>query len=120
MPREGVSLTRPPRSYWRWNVDLVRRNTFTTALVQDLIKAYDLFDRDDRVRVVVLTAEPTAPAFCAGVGSIPVHYAMKHDSRIYIHELGRPQRRLDGHVPPRGSEGGRTWCVVYGETIHRS
>ena len=35
----------------------------------DLIKAYDLFDRDDRVRVVVLTAEPTSPAFCAGVSS---------------------------------------------------
>ncbi|KAI1796898.1 peroxisomal enoyl-CoA-hydratase [Ganoderma leucocontextum] len=42
------------------------RNTFTSALLQDTIKAYNLFDRDDRVRVVVLTAEPTAPAFCAG------------------------------------------------------
>ncbi|TBU33373.1 peroxisomal enoyl-CoA-hydratase [Dichomitus squalens] len=42
------------------------RNTFSAALHGDLIKAYDLFDRDDRVRVVVLTAEPTAPAFCAG------------------------------------------------------
>ncbi|PIL35489.1 hypothetical protein GSI_02217 [Ganoderma sinense ZZ0214-1] len=42
------------------------RNTFTAPVVHDIIKAYDLFDRDDRVRVVVLTAEPTAPAFCAG------------------------------------------------------
>ncbi|KAI0636021.1 peroxisomal enoyl-CoA-hydratase [Trametes polyzona] len=43
-----------------------QRNTFSGDLVVDLIKAFDLFDRDDRVRVVVLTAEPTAPAFCAG------------------------------------------------------
>ena len=65
-----------------------RLNTFTAALVHDLIKAYDLFDRDDQVRVVVLTAEPTAPAFCAGVGSIPI-YALKHYSNSYVYELGR-------------------------------
>ncbi len=46
-----------------------RRNTFSAELVDDLIKSFDLFDRDDRVRVVVLTAEPTAPAFCAGVSA---------------------------------------------------
>lgn len=86
--------------------NIVRRNTFTAALAHDIIKAYDLFDRDDRVRVVVLTAEHTAPAFCAGVGSIPVHYTVQRDSCIYAHEIGRPQRRLDGHVPPGGSEGG--------------
>ncbi|EIW57639.1 peroxisomal enoyl-CoA-hydratase [Trametes versicolor FP-101664 SS1] len=43
-----------------------QRNTFSAELVDDLIKSFDLFDRDDRVRVVVLTAEPTSPAFCAG------------------------------------------------------
>ncbi|RDX57187.1 peroxisomal enoyl-CoA-hydratase [Lentinus brumalis] len=42
------------------------RNTFTGPLVKDLLHAFDLFDRDDRVRVVVLTAEPNAPAFCSG------------------------------------------------------
>ncbi|KAH9847657.1 peroxisomal enoyl-CoA-hydratase [Lenzites betulinus] len=41
-------------------------NTFSKELVNDLLKAFDLFDRDDRVRVVVLTADPKAPAFCAG------------------------------------------------------
>ena len=56
-------------------LNFIRRNTFTAPVVNDIIKAYDLFDRDDRVRVVVLTAEPTAPAFCAGVGSILVHHA---------------------------------------------
>ncbi|OSD06654.1 peroxisomal enoyl-CoA-hydratase [Trametes coccinea BRFM310] len=43
-----------------------QRNTFVQPLAEDLIKAYDILDRDDRVRVVVLTAEPDAPAFCAG------------------------------------------------------
>lgn len=44
-----------------------RRNTFSAELVDDLIKAYDLFDRDDHIRVVILTAEPNALAFCSGV-----------------------------------------------------
>ena len=35
--------------------------------MDDLVAAYDLFDRDDRVRVVVLTADHTAFAFCSGV-----------------------------------------------------
>lgn len=47
-----------------------RLNTFSKELVNDLLKVFDLFDRDDRVRVVVLTADPKAPAFCAGV-SVP-------------------------------------------------
>ncbi|RPD60166.1 peroxisomal enoyl-CoA-hydratase [Lentinus tigrinus ALCF2SS1-7] len=42
------------------------RNIFSAELVKDLLKAFDLFDRDDRVRVVILTAEPDAPAFCSG------------------------------------------------------
>ncbi|KAI0749639.1 peroxisomal enoyl-CoA-hydratase [Daedaleopsis nitida] len=42
------------------------RNTFNAELVNETIKAFDLFDRDDRVRVVVLTAEPDAPAYCSG------------------------------------------------------
>jgi hypothetical protein len=46
---------------------LNRRNTFTTPAGQDLVDAYELFDRDDRVRAIVLTADHTAPAFCSGV-----------------------------------------------------
>jgi hypothetical protein len=38
-----------------------------TSVGHDLIAAYELFDRDDRVRAVVLTADPTAAAFCSGV-----------------------------------------------------
>ena len=46
---------------------LNRRNTMTVPVAQEFVAAYDLFDRDDRVRVVVLTADHTAPAFCSGV-----------------------------------------------------
>jgi len=42
------------------------RNTFVPSVGYDLVAAYELFDRDDRVRVVVLTADPTAAAFCSG------------------------------------------------------
>ncbi|KAK7690428.1 hypothetical protein QCA50_005526 [Cerrena zonata] len=42
------------------------RNTFTKDLVNEIVLLFDLFDKDDRVRVVVLTAEPNAPAYCAG------------------------------------------------------
>ncbi|KAH9003118.1 peroxisomal enoyl-CoA-hydratase [Lactarius hatsudake] len=43
-----------------------QRNTFTIRLQQELVAAYGLFNLDDRVRAVVLTAEHTAPAFCSG------------------------------------------------------
>ncbi|KAJ7030347.1 peroxisomal enoyl-CoA-hydratase [Mycena alexandri] len=42
------------------------RNTWTLDVSKQLQQVFDLADRDDRVRVVVLTAEHTAPAFCAG------------------------------------------------------
>ncbi|KAF8972210.1 peroxisomal enoyl-CoA-hydratase [Flammula alnicola] len=42
------------------------RNTFTGSLHQELLQVFDLCDRDDRVRVVILTAEPSAPAYCSG------------------------------------------------------
>lgn len=45
----------------------LRRNTFGGTLPDEIITVFDLLDRDDRVRVVVLTADPKAPAFCSGV-----------------------------------------------------
>jgi hypothetical protein len=44
-----------------------RRNSITIPVLHELVAAYDLFDQDDRVRVVVLTADHTAYAFCSGV-----------------------------------------------------
>ncbi|KAL5504340.1 hypothetical protein ACEPAH_8414 [Sanghuangporus vaninii] len=43
-----------------------RRNVFTKRLAAELISAFETFDKDDRIRVVVLTADHRAPAFCAG------------------------------------------------------
>ncbi|KAH9481282.1 Enoyl-CoA hydratase AFT3-1 [Psilocybe cubensis] len=42
------------------------RNTFGGVLDKELINVFQLCDRDDRVRVVILTAEHTAPAYCSG------------------------------------------------------
>ena len=45
----------------------VRFNTYTKQLAAELITTFDHFDKDDTVRVVVLTADPKAPVFSAGV-----------------------------------------------------
>ncbi|KAF8181546.1 peroxisomal enoyl-CoA-hydratase [Pholiota molesta] len=42
------------------------RNTFTGRLWAELVNVFDVCDRDDRVHVVILTAEATAPAYCSG------------------------------------------------------
>jgi enoyl-CoA hydratase/carnithine racemase len=52
---------------YRLNFPKRRRNSITVPVMNDLVAAYDLFDRDDRVRVVILTADHTAFAFCSGV-----------------------------------------------------
>ncbi|KAJ7455315.1 peroxisomal enoyl-CoA-hydratase [Mycena galericulata] len=43
-----------------------QRNAWIPAVPKELQKVFDLADKDDRVRVVILTAEHTAPAYCAG------------------------------------------------------
>ncbi|KAJ7227386.1 peroxisomal enoyl-CoA-hydratase [Mycena pura] len=43
-----------------------QRNSWNSVLPLELQKVFDLADKDDRVRVVILTAEHTAPAYCAG------------------------------------------------------
>ncbi|KAH6913353.1 peroxisomal enoyl-CoA-hydratase [Coprinopsis sp. MPI-PUGE-AT-0042] len=42
------------------------RNTYTWAVQLELIKVFELADKDDNVRVVIVTAEHTAPAYCSG------------------------------------------------------
>ncbi|ESK95356.1 enoyl- hydratase isomerase family protein [Moniliophthora roreri MCA 2997] len=42
------------------------RNTFIGTLGEELVRVFELGDRDDRVRVIMLTAEPNAPAYCSG------------------------------------------------------
>jgi hypothetical protein len=45
----------------------LRHNSITIPVVHELVTAYDLFDRDDHVRVIVITADHTAVAFCSRV-----------------------------------------------------
>ncbi|KAJ6513078.1 peroxisomal enoyl-CoA-hydratase [Mycena sanguinolenta] len=43
-----------------------QRNTWVGAVASELQQIFALADKDDRVRVVILTAAHTAPAYCAG------------------------------------------------------
>jgi len=43
-----------------------QRNSINNNIIKELIQAFDLCDRDDRVRAVILTAHPSAPAYCSG------------------------------------------------------
>ncbi|PAV16294.1 peroxisomal enoyl- -hydratase [Pyrrhoderma noxium] len=43
-----------------------QRNTLTEKQGYELKALFEHIDKDDRVRVIILTAEPNAPAFCSG------------------------------------------------------
>ncbi|KAF5371330.1 hypothetical protein D9758_004221 [Tetrapyrgos nigripes] len=43
-----------------------QRNSWGGTLAEEFAKVFELADKDDRVRVVILTADPTAPAYCSG------------------------------------------------------
>jgi len=42
------------------------RNTYNKQIIKELPHVFELCDKDDRVRAVILTAEPTAAAYCSG------------------------------------------------------
>ncbi|KAF7312483.1 Enoyl-CoA hydratase isomerase family protein [Mycena indigotica] len=46
-------------------------NTWDEYVPFDIIKLFELADKDDRVRVVILSAEPTAGAYCGGAALDP-------------------------------------------------
>ncbi|KAF5350721.1 hypothetical protein D9757_012588 [Collybiopsis confluens] len=43
-----------------------KTNSFTEKMSHDLIRVFQWGDADDRVRVILLTADPKERAFCAG------------------------------------------------------
>ncbi|KAF8078627.1 peroxisomal enoyl-CoA-hydratase [Lyophyllum atratum] len=43
-----------------------QRNSINKNIITELIQAFNLCDRDDRVRVVILTADPSTSAYCSG------------------------------------------------------
>ncbi|KAL0954380.1 hypothetical protein HGRIS_003365 [Hohenbuehelia grisea] len=44
------------------------RNSFTRLFAEEFVRVFELADQDDRVHVVIFTADPTAPAYCSGAG----------------------------------------------------
>ncbi|THV03337.1 ClpP/crotonase [Dendrothele bispora CBS 962.96] len=43
-----------------------QRNSWNKTLPWELLKTFEIADKDDRVRVIVVTADPSAPAYCSG------------------------------------------------------
>jgi len=74
------------------------RNTWSKPLVNELVKAFGLLNQDDRIRVVVLTAEPTAPAFCAGAD---ISKGFFNDKTFLEGPHGRWEKKIaaSGHSP---------------------
>ncbi|KAL4907394.1 hypothetical protein BDW74DRAFT_123848 [Aspergillus multicolor] len=64
-----------------------KRNAFTMAMSEDLEKVFGLFDRDERVRVVVLTG--AGKAFCAGADLEIGFKALEPRSREHRDSGGR-------------------------------
>ncbi|KAL4748856.1 hypothetical protein BDW72DRAFT_214489 [Aspergillus terricola var. indicus] len=64
-----------------------KRNAFTMAMAEDLEKVFGLFDRDERVRVVVLTG--AGNTFCAGADLEIGFKALEERSREHRDSGGR-------------------------------
>jgi len=78
-----------------------QRNSWVNTVPKELQRVFDLADKDDRVRAVVLTSEPHAPAFCSGAdlsGSWDV--------------LWDPEEEKEGPQAHRDA-GGKTSLVIY-------
>lgn len=69
--------------------------------MNELVKAFGLLDQDDRIRVVVLTAEPTAPAFCAGADVSKGWEILFNDKTFLEGPHGRWEKKIaaSGHSP---------------------
>ncbi|KAJ3714083.1 ClpP/crotonase-like domain-containing protein [Lentinula raphanica] len=61
-----------------------KMNSFSEKMATDLVRVFEFGDQDDRVRAIVLSADPSAPAFCAGVTM------MKYDDRSLVLEHRDP------------------------------
>ncbi|KAJ7261813.1 peroxisomal enoyl-CoA-hydratase [Mycena haematopus] len=78
-----------------------QRNSWIYDVPRELQKVFDLADRDDRVRVIIVTAEHTAPAYCAGA-----------DISGGWDVLWAPDEEKEGPQAHRDS-GGKTSLVIY-------
>ncbi|KIK62252.1 hypothetical protein GYMLUDRAFT_995083 [Collybiopsis luxurians FD-317 M1] len=78
-----------------------KMNSFTEKMSHDLIRVFRWGDVDDRVRVIVLTADPKVPAFCAGADMQEI---LKGSAL-----LGRQEENEDEHRDP----GGQVALAIY-------
>ncbi|KAJ7104017.1 peroxisomal enoyl-CoA-hydratase [Mycena belliarum] len=78
-----------------------QRNSWTGAVPEELQQVFTLADKDDRVKVVILTAEHTAPAYCAGA-----------DLSGGWDALWAPEEEKEGPHAHRDT-GGKTSLVIY-------
>ncbi|KAJ3531372.1 hypothetical protein NMY22_g8179 [Coprinellus aureogranulatus] len=44
----------------------IRYNTFTEGVQEELMQVFQLADKDDRIRAVIVTADHASPAYCSG------------------------------------------------------
>ncbi|KAK7033255.1 peroxisomal Enoyl-CoA-hydratase [Favolaschia claudopus] len=79
-----------------------QRNSWADGVPQELQKVFDLADRDDRVRVVIVTAEHTAPAYCAGADLGPRGWST----------IWTPEEEKEGRHAHRDA-GGKTSLAIY-------
>lgn len=78
-----------------------QRNSWINAVPKELQRVFDLADKDDRIRIVILTSEHTAPAYCAGA-----------DISGGWDVLWDPEEEKEGHHAHRDS-GGKTSIAIY-------
>ncbi|KIK62130.1 hypothetical protein GYMLUDRAFT_42125, partial [Collybiopsis luxurians FD-317 M1] len=78
-----------------------QRNSFGDTLPEELIQVFGLADRDDRVQVVILTAEDTSPAYCSGVD------ISKGRSALF-----KPEETAEGETAHRDT-GGQVSLAIY-------
>ena len=85
----------------------ISRNTYNKQIIKELPHVFELCDKDDRVRVVILTAEPTAAAYCSGVCFKKLYWNDLDWDFVFL--LGWHFSRLEPTLGGRGWEGGWTW-----------
>ncbi|KAJ3785388.1 peroxisomal enoyl-CoA-hydratase [Lentinula aff. detonsa] len=78
-----------------------QRNSYGGTLPTELIRTFDLADKDDRVRVIVVTAESDAPAYCSGA-----------DISKGWGGLFKPEDEVEGETAHRDT-GGQVAMAIY-------
>ncbi|KAJ6507981.1 peroxisomal enoyl-CoA-hydratase [Mycena vitilis] len=78
-----------------------QRNSWIGPVPKEIRQVFELADRDDRVKVVIMTADHTAPAYCAGA-----------DISGGWEVLWDPEEEKEGPHAHRDS-GGKTSLVIY-------